>query len=386
MVYELNLEQYYSHDATTLREDLHDAMTVMSPYDTPLMSVLDHVPVNQKIHQRLIHEIDYDGTSATAYSRVRGEGQDATWHETPQPIKLNYQLQIMGEGLDVARSDRVSRHAAIQDPYVYYLQNLMLATAKYTEFLLHFGLVNAGSTNYIPAAGDDQTTATAKRRCDGLVSWIAREGSYVNQTTLPTTGVTHPLGHQLRDEYFSNFKNFGGMNLERKMFVNDILAPAYRKGMTIGGSLALCSSRVKSLIADYAMTGGNPVNEREISADYAMIHDTIDYVRTQHGIVAFHLDRYMETTETISVDSGSAVAGQNYGGTDGSSAFTYVPEESIVVIEPQFWHIGVLDGFHHEPLAKIGDSDKGQVVGEVTLICDTPIAGTGGTGVVAPAA
>ncbi len=50
---------------------------------------------------------------------------------------------------------------------------------------------------------------------------------------------------------------------------------------------------------------------------------------------------------------------------------------------PRHWKIGVLRGVAFRPLATDGDYTRGMVVGEETLICRNPIAGTGATNLLA---
>lgn len=408
MAYTANTDQFYSHDETLVRENLHDYITIMDPTDMPLFSMLEHVPVTQRVHETPADNLSYDHDLQTADDTVVQEGKDAfvqsgsfldpnASYPDAYPLRLKSQLQINMRAIDVSNTDRAVLHAGIEDPFLYYLYREMLSLGKWAELQAHWGVLEdeAGTsgefdTDTVPVAGTTTQASANPRKTDGICTWIAREGSYVNQTTLPSTGVQNKLGVTLRSNLFSNFYEANGKSLSRGLFYDKILKPAHLHGMRIGGSVVLCGSPLKSLIGEFALTAQGAINDRNVNAIDKLLVDTIDVVDTDFGRVYVNLDRYMELQtgsnnvgENITLDSLGSTPGSNYGGATGNVPLTYNTNDSLVVIQPEHWQIGVLRGFGFQPLSPIGDSTKGMIVGEWSVVCRNPIAGTGGTSLLA---
>ncbi len=368
MAYTGNVAQAYSHNETTVREDLQDYLTIASPVDMPLFSLLSTRPITQRQFEWAVDDIVFDDNPANIAGDTSPEGKDATFvTHVPRNRIYNF-AQINALSVDTSDTSRVVEMAGVPDEYVYQLWKKLLEIGRIMDMAAHFG-TGADHTG-------DQSSASG-RVTHGLFNWIATLGYERTRTTPSTTKLLFTGGPTINDEFYSSFYDAGvgsppvGVDISRAILFENILAPAWRNGFIVAGAVGLCGARLKKIISDFTLVANGPLNHRHIPARLNMLIDTIDVIETPLGRVYINMDRYMDISRSITFT----------GALQGSPPDDRIApiNESILFIDPEYFRIAVLRGLGFKPLADLGDSSKGMLVGEWGLQVDNPIYGCGGT-------
>jgi len=367
MAYMTNTLQGYSHDETTVREDLSDIITILSPTDMPLWSILAHVPIHQRQFDWSMDDIPFDETIAGIASATRTEGKDAIFPSPDHRSRIYNVAQINSLAWDIADTARVVDMAGVDDEFDYQGLRKMLQLGRVMEYAAHFG------TGVDAAAGDTQSSTA--RVTEGLVNWIAKGGLHRTAGATSFTQWTTTTGPTVTSDFFSTFYDAAGTDLSRTILYNNILAPAWKAGFKPNGAIGLCGSKLKQFITGFAIASGTDyvANDRNISAEARTLHDTIDVVVTNLGTIYVNLDRYLDNTQNVSWTETS----------QSPDVVTTSPvNEIMVMIEPRYWQLGILRPMGFKPLAPVGDSTKGMLIAEWGLKALNPIAGCGGCNLV----
>jgi hypothetical protein len=95
------------------REDLLDIVTIISPVDTPLFTMMRKVKVSNVQTEWLVDSLDQAASNAVA------EGSSATFQDvTSRPRLLNY-TQVSRESYDISDTQRAVNPAGIRDELRY---------------------------------------------------------------------------------------------------------------------------------------------------------------------------------------------------------------------------------------------------------------------------
>lgn len=371
MAFTANTDQRYAHqNLSTLREDVSDQVALMSPVDTPLLSMLEHVEVGNRNYEWTMDEIDFDKTSSTIASFPVREGADAFGNtdlsDTLVRPRIGNYAQINRVDFDITGNMRAENTIGTSDEFDYQSHNKLLQLAKMMEYAAHYGQARE-SAETTQSAGNTRLT-------EGIVSWIAETGNQRRVGSGATTNAGD--GSSIPFNFQSNFVDGGNVNLTRDFFIDDVLAPAWKEGLNVGGSIMLCGSKIKTLVSEFSLfSGAASINERTIPADMKMFVDTIDVVDTHFGKVFVNLDRYMDV-------SGQSMTTANNSGGD---AYTVPFDDVFIVIDRDYWKISTVRGrgIGFYPLATVGDSTKAMYLADWGTICQNPLAGCGAHKVVA---
>lgn len=365
--------QWQTYDAgpgagDTIREDLSDVITIMSPLDTPLLSMLPHVQVANDLYEWPLDDIP---TPNSAAGKV--EGADAVFPDVAAVgeetrYRTGNSTVITAEYVDVSDSQRTVNLAGVEDEFAYQVWKKTLRMAKQMEFNLHWG-------SY--AAGSGATPGTA-RQTEGFVHWAFELG--VDQTSGITAGsstwdMTATTGRQ---SIYRPTVHIPGSaaNLTRVILHDSLLTPAWRAGMQVEGCIVLLGAEMKFLVADFAVgsTGFAAINERIMPAEARTMIDTIDIIRTDFGYIYMNLDRYLDGPD------GRTVILQK---TTSPSFRTFRLNQTILIFQPGMLEIAVMRPASFTLLAKIGDATKGMCVMEAGTKLLNPLGLIMGTDLVA---
>lgn len=341
----------------TIREDLSDIITIMSPLDTPLQSMLPMTPVQSYVYTWPVDDIPTPTSAAAAI-----EGADATFSATGAGndvrLRLGNGTFIATKYVDVTDSERVVNLAGVEDEFAYQVWKKTLEMAKQAEFNLHWGQY---------AAGNDTTPATGvARQTEGFYTyaWLAAQGAAaesiggIASLDFSSSGRAEP--------YASTFYDPGSpANITRAILHDNLLAPAWKNGMQIEGAIMLCGSDIKFLVADFALASNGPRNERVIPAEAATVIDTIDIIRTDFGYLYVNLDRYFDGADSLTVTLTRATS---------PNSVAHVVNQSGLIFQPGMLEIGCLRPASFTLLAKIGDATKGMTVMECGAKPLNPVA------------
>lgn len=131
--------------------------------------------------------------------------------------------------------------------------------------------------------------------------------------------------------YFISTNSQSGVKANAASLLNTLVRQSYTLGGNVGTQVLWCSPAVKAAIS----ASIDPTLRRYDRADTTGGY-VIERVTTDFGDLVLKVDRHMPKTKALLVDS-------------------------------QYVKRRVFDPYFHEALAKTGDSDKGQIVGEFTV-------------------
>lgn len=332
---------------TTIREDLANEILIMSPMDTPLQMILNHGSVYNTEYTWLVDEIQQPTAIS---SKLEGDVPTAT---TRGRTRIGNVTMIDHEAIDVSDTQRVVNEAAVEDEFAWQVVQKSLELLKRAEFNLHW------STYVAPAGSTASQTA-------GMVQWCMNTG-WGRQSNSAETVAGRLIPVKFSSVLFEGAETL----LTEAQFRDNLLQPAWRNGMQIPAAIALCGAQVKQAISDFGVvytSGSSVVSSMWIQAEKKRKILTIDVFETDYGPLSVALDRYLD-------DSSVSQSFTPVSGSTGSGAIVATANETMLIIEPQFWEISALRPLQYSPLDKMGDFTRGYVVVEQGLKCGNPIAG-----------
>lgn len=383
MAYTGNTAQFYSHNDTLVREDLQDVLAVMDPVDLPLLSTFTHVPVNQRKFEWPVDTLPIHKTIASVAADTHPEGQDATFETPVRGQRIFNFAQINSRAIDVSDTSRVVDRAGPDDEFDWRLEQHLLGLGHEIEYALHYGLMDSTES--------DQSAVTG-RATHGLIPWLAelgqaRKAGSGTKTILVTAG--NPV---VREEFFSVWYHpeevgggepAAGEEMTKAIVRDQILTPAWRNGFRVQNCLCLTGTALKAQFAYFAVVGASAGYRQTIPAEMKKLYQTIDVIEMQLGAIWVNLDRHLDIpSQSLTIDDGR----YKTGGGAAYADMTIPGNRTVIFLNPDYFKVGVLRPVSHKPLAPVGDSTKALIRGEMGLIVRNPIAGCGGSNLIANAA
>jgi hypothetical protein len=368
MAFTDNTLQSYSDDEPTVREDLQDYISIMSPVDMPLFSILGTRPIGQRKFEWPVDDVPFDSDPSNIAAATDPEGRDAQFVTPTYRTRLYNFAQINAISIDVSDTARVVDMAGVPDEFQYQLWRRLLQLGRKMEFAAHFGTganYTASQLGASPFAGGRVT--------HGLMNWLnvlglARALNDNQSETVARTLFTG--GPSVPYKYQSTCYNSAGTDLTRDILYTNILAPAWQNGFNVGGAIVMCGTALKKMISDFALVSNGPRNQRNIPAQMKKLVDTIDVIETPLGTVYVNLDRYLDISSSMTYTTVSTASP--------AASLTSPINEMLIAFQQNAVRMGILRGVGFKPLADVGDSSKGMLVGEWGVQVDNPLALTGG--------
>lgn len=125
----------------SMREDLIDIITDVSPDSNPLMTMLGRTKASQPLHQWLE---DYISRPTTVSSSI--EGAAATYADLDQPDRRTNWTNIVTQTFRVSGTQQAVDHAGMGDPYDYQAAKALTNWKNQAEFTLVRGAMASGSS------------------------------------------------------------------------------------------------------------------------------------------------------------------------------------------------------------------------------------------------
>lgn len=147
--------QAYTYDDKSMREDLLDIITNLSPKETQLYSGLGM----GRPATNILHEWLKDTLKSVATNKYT-EGVDATYPDRTDPERLYNFCQILRVGYDVTDTERAINNAGFNDRYAYETSKALKEWKNDVEFALMRGSLACGS-------------GSAARSLKGVKRWMA---------------------------------------------------------------------------------------------------------------------------------------------------------------------------------------------------------------------
>jgi hypothetical protein len=296
---------YNAYDAIGQREDLTDVIYDISPTETPFMSSIGKTKATA-----VYHEFQTDSLAAATTNNAAVEGADASDATLSPTTRLGNYTQILQKTIKVSGTLDTVNKAGRKSEKAYQLAKASNEIKRDLETIL---LSNQGRS-----AGTTNSTA---RKMGSLLSWI-KTNTDANTTGDPTT-----IGVSTRTD--GTTRTFTEALL--KTVVSEVFVSGGSPKILMVGALGKQKvSTFTGLSAyRYNVNGGT-------GGSQATIVGAADVYLSDFGSMSVVPNRFMRTRDAL-------------------------------ILDPEYAALAYLRPFQTNELARAGDSDKTQVLCEVTL-------------------
>ena len=296
---------YQTYTAIGQREDLSDVIYNISPTDTPFMSSIGKTKATATYH-----EWQTDSLAAAALGGAV-EGADASSITASPTTRIGNRTQIFTKSVAVAGTLEAVDKAGRKSEKAYQLAKVSAELKRNIELTL--------LSNQVSAAGNSSTARTL----GGLQAWLSTnyDGG--------TSGVAGASGTTARTD---------GTD---RTFTETILKTVVAEVYTAGGT-------PKVLMV-------NPAHKQVVSAFAGIAAQRYMAPANEPTTIIGAADVYMSDFGTISVVPNRFMNSTNAG------------DETAFLVDPDMAAVAYLRPFQTIELAKTGDSEKTQLLAELTL-------------------
>jgi hypothetical protein len=299
---------FQTHQAIGNREDLTDAIYNISPTETPFVMRAPRVKA-----KATNHEWQTDALAAAATNR-NIEGDDSAVNTAVPTVRVNNYCQIFKKTIQVSGTQETVDKAGRDSEIAYQLMKRGKEMKRDIEYAL--------TRNQASSAGGQGTA----RSLASVESWLA-----TNQTSKGTgTAQTTPG------------------------FANSVV-PAPTDSTATG---SFTEADLKSMIAAAWSQGGSP--------SLILVGPTAKQRISGFTGIADITKEAGSTAKATKIIGGADVYVSDFG------EHVVVPsrfsrDQTVLILDMEFWAVGQLRGMTKEKLAKTGDSEKWHLVTELTL-------------------
>jgi len=299
---------YTKYDAVGQREDLSDVIYNISPTDTPIMSSIGKTKATA-----VNHEWQTDSLAAATTANALVEGADATSATLSPTTRYGNLTQIVGKTVQVSGTLDAVDKAGRKSEKAYQLAKGSAEIKRDIETII--------TANQAKVAGDGSSTA---RKMSSLLSFIKTCTSVGAGTTTagadPTT-----IGVSARVDADTT-----------RTFTETMLKEVVREVFTAGGtpSVLFVSPALKQTVSGF--TGLAAQRYQAPVSGQATILAGADIYQSDFGQISIVPNRFMRTRDAL-------------------------------LLDPEYAALAYLRPFQTNDLAKAGDSEKTQILAELTL-------------------
>jgi hypothetical protein len=309
-----------STGASGLAEDFEDAIFMVSPTETPMLTMAKRKTATARLHQW-----QEDSLAAASSNKVE-EGADASYGTAAPTTTLSNYCQISTKTVDISRTLDLVRKYGRKSEVARELMKRGKELKRDMEFTICRNQPSASVTTRATAgwetmisgnlvASNSGQTADYSVRGFSAASWVAPEDGSL--ATFSEADLTSALGLAWDD---------GG-----------------------DPTVIMMSKKNKNLFNAFA---GVATKYNEVKGtNQAIVTGSADMYVSSYGNHAVKLNRYMR-------------------------------DEAVFCIDPEYISVAYLDGIKKTPMAKTGDSERWLMTVEYALVCDNRDAHAtiGGTG------
>jgi hypothetical protein len=299
---------YTKYDAVGQREDLSDVIYNISPTDTPIMSSIGKTKATA-----VNHEWQTDSLAAATTANALVEGADATSATLSPTTRYGNLTQIVGKTVQVSGTLDAVDKAGRKSEKAYQLAKGSAEIKRDIETII--------TANQAKVAGDGSSTA---RKMSSLLSFIKTNTSVGAGTTTagadPTT-----IGVSARVDADTT-----------RTFTETMLKEVVREVFSSGGtpSVLFVSPALKQTVSSF--TGLAAQRYQVPTSGQATILAGADIYQSDFGQISIVPNRFMRTRDAL-------------------------------LLDPEYAALAYLRPFQTNDLAKAGDSEKTQILAELTL-------------------
>lgn len=233
----------------SLREDLLDIITNLSPTENQLATGLGKSKANSSVHSWLVDA--YDATTTTSTDKKQVEGADYGAGDVVNPTRKTNYTQIIRQDWKVSGTEQATVHAGMQSPKAYHMAKSMVHYKNKLEWSIVNGVAAAGNASTAREMGGIFDQVTTNKVANAATDFTeALMNSYFRQVwgtsaKAPDAVYVHGLGKQIISGFtagttkFTEVKDkrlintvdvyesdFGVVKIFLHRFVDDVLAAA----------------------------------------------------------------------------------------------------------------------------------------------------------------
>lgn len=240
-----NVQSSFNHYTLSEHEDLLDLMTLASPKETPLLSMLPRVPAKQLLHEWTERTL----RSATTTGVVEGDHRAADLQQTPSR-RVNY-CQIVRRDISITGTKQASDSVGGD-----------WTSTQVMDALSEIALDAEASLIQGSLAGTPQGTAALGRKLQGITKWL----NTANGGTVQIAGAAVDSAE-----------------------IITLLAQIWSAG--VSANTILASPALKQVFS--AMTEATRIHHDGGVSDPRMIVRNIQTFESDYGTCEIHLSRYV---------------------------------------------------------------------------------------------
>jgi hypothetical protein len=303
---------FSSFTVVGIRDDLVDVIYDISPQDTPIMS-----SIGKGKATNVYHEWQTDSLAAATTANAAVEGADATDAAVAATSRVGNYTQILQKTIRVSGTLEATDKAGRKSEKAYQMAKAAAELKRDIEKVI---TANQGQT-----AGN----ATTARKMGSLLSWI-KTNSSVNGTSVtgvdPTT-----IGVSTRTD--------GSTRTFTEALLKDVIQQVFVSGGT--PTLAVMRPALKQKVSGFTGNAAYRVNT-DNSVGKVTVVAGADLYQSDFGVLQLVPDRFMRDT--------------------GAEA-----DRDVLILDPEYASLAYLRPFQTKDLAVNGDSERSQLLCEVTL-------------------
>ena len=296
---------FSSFEAIGQREDLADVIYDISPQDTPIMS-----SIGKGKATAVYHEWQTDALASANTANAAVEGAEATAATLTPTVRLGNYTQIVQKTVQVSGTLEAVDKAGRKSEKAYQLAKASAELKRDIE-----AIITANQ-------GRDAGTSTTARKLGSLLSWIktnTNKGSGTTAGTDPTT-----IGVSTRGDGTT------------RTFQESMLKDVVQKVFTSGGTptLLVVPPALKQVVSGFTGLTQHRYNSNA-TAEITILAGA-DLYQSDFGVLQIVPNRFMRTRDAL-------------------------------VLDPEYASLNYLRPFQTNDLARTGDSEKTQILAELTL-------------------
>jgi len=297
---------YNRYEAIGAREDLSDVIYNISPTDTPIMSSIGKTKATG-----VYHEWQTDSLAASTTANALVEGADASAADLSPTTRIGNYTQIVGKTIQVSGTLEAVDKAGRKSEKAYQLAKASAEIKRDIETII--------TANQGQAVGTSNSTA---RKMGSLLSYIktntSKNGTSVTGVDPTTIGVST--------------RTDGSTRTFTETILKDVISKVFVSGGT--PSALFVSPALKQVVSGF--TGLAAQRYQVPTSGQATILAGADLYQSDFGVLQIVPNRFMRTRDAL-------------------------------VLDPEYAALAYLRPFQTNELAKAGDSDKTQILAELTL-------------------
>ena len=294
------------YDAVGAREDLSDVIYNISPTDTPIMSSIGKTKATG-----VYHEWQTDSLAASTTANALVEGADASAADLSPTSRIGNYTQIVGKTIQVSGTLEAVDKAGRKSEKAYQLAKASAEIKRDIETII--------TANQGQAVGTSNSTA---RKMGSLLSYIktntSKNGTSVTGVDPTTIGVST--------------RTDGSTRTFTETILKDVISKVFVSGGT--PSALFVSPALKQVVSGF--TGLSAQRYQVPTSGQATILAGADLYQSDFGVLQIVPNRFMRTRDAL-------------------------------VLDPEYAALAYLRPFQTNELAKVGDSDRTQILAELTL-------------------